>query len=430
LSDLSIDAFYDWESFYSSFEGSVKDYKSNFEHTRKKLSKLVKEMKKKINKTRKESDEKFHNHLNWATNNNPDGMPIVHSPSSQGNCGSCWAYSATGTVEASAMRNAAFSVYTECVIESSRSGLIDFTNSTEVNQILTSCRESSLYVEKKTFDLASLSVQELLDCDNTYDRGCVGGNPILAYKFITENGLTTNDNYPYVQKEQECQFNKVNQVAVELSSFSVLPSNAENVLAHVLRSLGPVAVGFSADMSFVAYKEGIYNSSSCSQDLNHALLIVGYGEEIIANETKSFWIARNSWSTAWGEGGFARIARNNDKNSFDTGTSVCGIALTPSLALGAYFVPELIDLAAISKEFKFTNLESRNIQANNFFGSTEYEIALFGGMFFLILIYLIYAYFCKCCAEKEHQKDDEAQSLFTSNVTYGTASDEFLNPKD
>jgi hypothetical protein len=42
-------------------------------------------------------------------------------------------------------------------------------------------------------------------------------------------------------------------------------------------------------------------------EVNHALLLVGYGTDPDYGE---YWLAKNSFGTDWGENGFVRIARN------------------------------------------------------------------------------------------------------------------------
>lgn len=76
-------------------------------------------------------------------------------------------------------------------------------------------------------------------------------------------------------------------------------------------------------------------------------MLVGYGEEIVGNTTQRYWIAQNSWGESWGENGYVRIARSN-LNGLRTGQSVCGLAIEPSVAVGAHFVPEVLENSNLS----------------------------------------------------------------------------------
>lgn len=66
--------------------------------------------------------------------------------------------------------------------------------------------------------------------------------------------------------------------------------------------------------------KGIYNGP-CGTNLDHAVVIVGYGSE----NGQEYWIVKNSWGTNWGEAGYAKIARNVRYS-----TGLCGIAMMPS----------------------------------------------------------------------------------------------------
>lgn len=84
---------------------------------------------------------------------------------------------------------------------------------------------------------------------------------------------------------------------------------------------------------FMHYKEGIYHHTGLHDPYNpfeltnHAVLLVGYGQCHVTGQ--KFWVVKNSWGTAWGEGGFFRIRRGSDE---------CAIE---SIAVAAKPIPKL-----------------------------------------------------------------------------------------
>lgn len=184
-----------------------------------------------------------------------------------------------------------------------------------------------------------------------------GGNPLLSFYFIHRYGLTSWKKYPYNGHEGTCENDLVNRPVATVKSWGVLSPNHETHMELAIRYIGPISVGFNgADPSFLSYNGGIYHKSGCHQSANHALLIVGYGQEEhieqrvipnkkhggnhIVNETviTKYWIARNSWGTGWGEGGYVRIRRGDGKKGTE---GVCGIARSPSVALGGVLLKRL-----------------------------------------------------------------------------------------
>ncbi|XP_039610676.1 procathepsin L-like [Polypterus senegalus] len=192
----------------------------------------------------------------------------------QGQCGSCWAFSTTGAIE---------------------------------GQIF-----------KKTGNLVSLSEQNLVDCSKPYGTyGCQGAWMSHAYDYVLKNGGIESENtYPYTARDdQPCLYNSRRSVA-RITGYKFLPEGDEQALANAVATVGPITVTLDAsNPSFQFYSSGIYNDPNCDEEqLNHAVLLVGYGTE----GNQDYWIIKNSWGSSWGENGYMKLARNKD--------NACGIA--------------------------------------------------------------------------------------------------------
>ncbi len=200
----------------------------------------------------------------------------------QGQCGSCWTFSSTGAIEG------AWAI--------AKGQLID------------------------------LSEQELVDCATGVSygsHGCNGGQMEGAFKFVIENGQCSLSSYPYTSGVTKtggsCQ--KCSPVVHISSCSDVKPNDQISLKAAV--AMQPVAVAIEADTRyFQSYSGGILTSSSCGTNLDHGVLVVGYGTE----NGQDYWLVKNSWGTSWGDKGYVKIARTSSTN--DPG--VCGIAMDPS----------------------------------------------------------------------------------------------------
>jgi len=223
--------------------------------------------------------------FNYTNKHVPDELDwrlfnAVTPVKNQGQCGSCWSFSATGAIEG------AYAIQ---------------------NQIL-----------------ISFSEEQLVDCSRLYgNSGCNGGLMDSAFKYTMVNGLCSEDEYPYTSSSGKTTYKCLNcePIVKVRGCYDVTPNNQLALKEAV--SIGPVSVAIDADTRyFQSYSSGILDLSDCNTNLDHGVLIVGYGVE---NDTK-YWLLKNSWGDSWGEKGYFRILRTDSQN--DSG--ICGVAIQPS----------------------------------------------------------------------------------------------------
>lgn len=189
----------------------------------------------------------------------------------QGSCGSCWAFSTTGSLES------AYAIFKDENLE--------------------------------------FSEQELVDCTQPYGNyGCNGGYMNLAYDYILKSKITLEADYPYRGVDQNCK--NPATVRHDIKSYNFIdPIDVNGLMTATTNQ--PVASLIEVTEDFMHYSSGIYtnNSSSCGKSLNHAILVVGF----FVDTVNSYFIVKNSWAETWGENGYIRV-------KIGSGTGTCGLA--------------------------------------------------------------------------------------------------------
>jgi len=191
----------------------------------------------------------------------------------QGNCGSCWAFSATENHE-------------------SRWGLQHKTNA------------------------PNLSVQQILDCDAPATYGCNGGWPYQAWEYIQSQGGQDRLNcYPYDGHVESCRYNKGCDAAT-IVSWSWIDRNNEPGMMGWLWGNAPLSICLDASQ-WMSYTHGVVLSSVCQRSIDHCVLLTGWN----MGTSPPSWNVRNSWGTGWGESGYIQLQYN---------ANTCGMATYPA----------------------------------------------------------------------------------------------------
>jgi len=193
----------------------------------------------------------------------------------QGQCGSCWAFSATEEIE---------SMF---CLQGHSGGVADH-----------------------------FSMQQIVSCD-TSCYGCNGGWTYLAYEYvISAGGIDSYASYPYSCQTGTCQFNPSN-VQARLSSWSYVGQNNEATMLQFITSTGPLSICVDAE-TWQYYQGGVVLGSACGTSVDHCVQITGYSANVQGYKA---WIVRNSWGTSWGYSGYLYV---------QYGVNACCIASTPT----------------------------------------------------------------------------------------------------
>jgi C1A family cysteine protease len=185
---------------------------------------------------------------------------FISNIKNQGQCGSCWAFSATENIE-------------------------------------------SVYARTKNIKPpVLLAPQQMVDCDRT-NYGCGGGWPYMTFQYIAKaGGQDTETVYPYTARDGTCKFNPQG-VGAKISGYKSIPKDEaqiQNLVADVTNG-APFSICVDA-ASWQFYKSGVMTSNQCGTSVDHCVQLIGYDTSKTSNPLP-FWIVRNSWGTGWGNQG-------------------------------------------------------------------------------------------------------------------------------
>jgi C1A family cysteine protease len=173
----------------------------------------------------------------------------------QGSCGSCWDFAATAALEA------IYSIYRDTQLD--------------------------------------LSEQAVLSCA-TPGYGCGGASMDHAYHHFEAFGAFDEADIPYHANDDIPCTEDQYHALVKIEDWTAVNQSRQYIKTAVMTA--PVAVAFNVYSDFFYYSGGCYSHPGETEDVNHAVLVVGWDDNMCNGE--GAWRAKNSWGEWWGDDGY------------------------------------------------------------------------------------------------------------------------------
>ncbi|MEW6329454.1 MAG: C1 family peptidase, partial [Candidatus Micrarchaeota archaeon] len=221
--------------------------------------------------------------FDWRNYKSGDWMTSVKD---QGQCGSCWAFSAVGVAEAA----------------------------------------HNIFENNPNLDL-DLS-EEYLVSNCTTSGSCCGGSSASALSYIRNSGIPDELCLPYADYYCSCSpptcssqcvyrtggacsnkacSDRCTDWATRLKNISRTGALSSSPLSQIKQKLvekGPISVAMCVGSSCGGYWDGDIYRCSIGGSPNHAVIITGYND---INATDGYWIIKNSWGASWNGDGYFKL---------------------------------------------------------------------------------------------------------------------------
>lgn len=223
----------------------------------------------------------------------------------QGGCGSCWAFAASTVLRA----------------------------------------HSELFQTDRHF-----SQQQIVSCTPNPQQcggegGCQGATIELAMNYVSKNGCVTIKELPYTATDDTCPTSMIDLgssaearqdggLRLGMTGFQKLPENELMPVFQALTQIGPVGISLATSYGWNSYSHGIMEGCQKDAVIDHAVTLVGYGEE----DGVKYWQLQNSWGKDWGEGGFLRLERHDNHKE----AAYCGMDDKPEIGSGCIGGPSKV----------------------------------------------------------------------------------------
>jgi C1A family cysteine protease len=230
----------------------------------------------------------------------------------QGNCGSCWAFSADGSIEA------------------------------------------KYNIEKNNSRLnPDLSEQHSVSCDTTtylgeVQSGCDGGWMDVAMRFFVQNGTVDENCFSYTSgtgsdgicsnrcSDYQSRTWTIGDYTTTYEGSTTIISMTNNETKQWLIDYGPLAASLGVGTGTGFYDDGT-GLHRCTNDniLDHGIVLVGYNDT--GNDSTSYWLIKNSWGTGYDDEGYFKLGFNECgfTSEFEYAVNVTAPEFKPSITLNS-----------------------------------------------------------------------------------------------